>query len=112
MYIPTMELFLEEIASRYPNQYILLIMDGAPCHRSQELNIPDNIQIARIPSYSPECNPCENIFDEMREKFFPNLVFDSMDAVEDRMVFALNSLENSPQTIKSIIGWDWILTNV
>jgi len=112
MYMPTMELFLKEISSRHPNEYILMIFDGAPSHRSESLTVPKNMHIVRIPPYSPECNPCENMFDEMREKFFPNLVFDSMDAVEDQMVFSLNSLEKNPKTVKSIVGWDWILKHV
>jgi len=112
MHVPTMKIFLEEISSRYPNEYVLMVFDGAPCHRSEELNVPENMQIVRIPPYSPECNPCENMFDEMREKFFPNLVFDSMDAVEDQMILALNSLQDNPKNIQSIAGWNWILNNI
>jgi hypothetical protein len=101
-----MSVFLEEISQRYSDEYILMIMDGAPCHISQDLNIPDNIMIVRIPPHSPQLNPCENMFDEIREKFFPNLVFDSMDAVEKQLVFALNTLENSPHTMSGIAGWN------
>jgi len=110
--MPTMELFLKEISSRYPDEYVLMVFDGAPSHRSESLTVPENMNIVGIPPYSPECNPCENIFDEMREKFFPNLVFDSMDAVEDQMVFALNSLENNPQIVQSISAWSWIIKNI
>jgi hypothetical protein len=112
MYTPTMSVFLEEISQRYSDEYILMIMDGAPCHISQDLNIPDNIMIVRIPPHSPQLNPCENMFDEIREKFFPNLVFDSMDAVEKQLVFALNTLENSPHTMSGIAGWEWILKHI
>jgi hypothetical protein len=109
MYTPTMSLFLEEISKRYSDEYVLMIMDGAPCHKSGDLDVPENITVANIPPYSPQLNPCENMFDEMREKFFPNLVFDSMDAVEKQMVYALNTLENNPDVVKGICGWEWIL---
>lgn len=112
MYTPTMSLFLEEISKRYPHEYVVVIMDGAPCHTSQELEVPKNMSIARIPPYSPQLNPCENMFDEIREKFFPNLVFDSMDAVERQLVFALNTLEDNPKVVKSISGWKWILQHL
>ncbi len=104
-----MSLFLEEIAHRYPDEYILMVMDGAPCHISQDLTVPENMLLANIPPHSPQLNPCENMFDELREKFFPNLVFDSLDAVEQRLVFALNSLEANPHIVQSISGWEWIL---
>lgn len=86
-----------------------MVMDGASCHKADELEIPKNIKILQLPSYSPQLNPCENMFDEMREKYFPNLVFDSMDAVENQMVYALLQLENKPDRVKSITGWKWIM---
>lgn len=49
------------------------------------------------------------MFDEIREKFFPNLVFDSLDAVERQLVFALNTVEQNPHIVKSICSWEWIL---
>jgi transposase len=30
------------------------------------------------PPYSPELNPVEHIWDELREKWFANLVFDAL----------------------------------
>lgn len=65
-------------------------MDGAASHRHSALKVPDNILIAYLPPYNPELNPVEHLWDDMREKFFCNRVFDSMDAVEDRLVEACN----------------------
>src|ERR1035437_10232624 len=50
-------------------------------HRSQELRMPENIRLHRLPGYSPELNPQEHVWDELREKEFPNRVFESMEAV-------------------------------
>ena len=108
----TMSIFLEEVSSRYKDEHILMIMDGAPCHKCKDLKIPNNIKILHLPSRSPQLNPCENMFDEIREKFFPNLVFDSMDAVEDQMIEALRSLESDRERVRSICGWKWILKNL
>ena len=104
-----MSLFLEEVSKRHSEEYTLMILDGAPCHKPQELEVPKNMMIAHIPPYSPQLNPCENMFDEIREKFFPNLVFDSLDAVERQLVFALNTVEQNPHIVKSICSWEWIL---
>jgi hypothetical protein len=41
MYLPGMdegclELFLEELSKRYPDQHLLVVLDGAPSHRSEQ----------------------------------------------------------------------------
>ena len=109
MYAGTMTVFLEEISRRYPQNYILMVMDGAPCHRAGTLKVPNNIEILQLPPYSPQLNPAENLWDELREKFFGNYVFRDMEAVEKQLVFGLLSLENDNRKIKKISGWKWII---
>lgn len=104
-----MTLFIEELAARYADEFLLLVYDGAPCHSPGALTLPDNVMVATLPPYSPTLNPCENNWDEMREKFFPNLTFDSLDAVEQQLVIACNTYEQNPQVIRSLAAWDWIV---
>lgn len=101
---------LEEMARRYPDNYLLVICDGASAHNINEALLPSNVKLASLPPYSPQLNPQENIWDDMREKFFYNLTFNSMDVVEDRLVTACNYYENNPDIVKSISGWDWIVS--
>jgi hypothetical protein len=51
----------------------------------------------------------EHIWDEIREKWFANEVFNSLDAVEDRLVEVLVVLENDKELVASITGFDWII---
>lgn len=104
-----MNIFLAEVAKRHRNEYILMFYDGAPCHSTTGLSIPDNIKTKLLPAYCPELNPIEHIWDEMREKFFPNVVFDSMQAVENKLVEASLYLENNPSVVQSITGFNWIM---
>jgi len=105
-----MSIFLAEVAERHPDEYVVMVLDGAGWHQAIELDIPENMQLVRLPPYSPELNPAEHLWEEIREKWFPNLVFKTLDAVEDVLVDALRSLENSPDRIASIAGFDWILS--
>lgn len=109
MYASTMSMFLSELSKRHSECYLLIIMDGAPCHRSSDLEIPDNIEIVKLPPYSPELNPSEHLWDAMREDHFRNMTFDSMDAVEDTMVISLLELEEDGERIKRMTGFPWIL---
>jgi len=52
--------------------------------------------------------PWKHIRDEIREKWFANEVFSSLDAVEDRLVEALVDLENDKESVASTTGFDWI----
>lgn len=107
-----MQLFIDEIAKRYPNENIIMVMDGAGWHRSKALSLPENLKLHLLPPYSPELNPQEHVWDELREKHFHNEAFDSLDALENQLVRGLQYLELHPSIIKSITAWDWILTSV
>jgi transposase len=107
-----MQVFLDEIASRYASQNIIMIVDGAGWHKSKQIKLPENVKLHFLPPYSPELNPQEHLWDELREKSFHNKAFESMDALEDDLLEGLLALENDPQRVKSITGWEWIINSV
>lgn len=104
-----MSIFLEEVARCHPNDFILMFMDQASWHKSQELKIPQDMKLFWLPAYSPQCNPVEHIWDEMREKWFANKVFDSMDAVENMLMDVLVALGKDKERIAGLTGFDWII---
>jgi hypothetical protein len=57
-----------------------LVLDDAPNYRCRDLLLPGNISLLFLPPYSPELNPKENLWDEIREKIFKNYVLKSIDA--------------------------------
>jgi hypothetical protein len=67
----TMNLHLNEVSSRYLNEFIVMILDGAGWHTAKKLNVHKNIKLNFLPPYSPELNPTENLWDELREKASP-----------------------------------------
>jgi transposase len=112
MYTDTLSLFLEQVAHRHQKEFIVMVLDGAPCHRSGTLVVPENLRLVEQPSYSPELNPVEHLWEEIREKWFANKTFDSMSAVIDMLITSLRSLEQSPQRIRSLAGFNWILNSL
>ena len=104
-----MQLFLNEVAARHPDDRIVMVLDGAGWHQSQELIPPANLRLFKLPPYSPELNPVEHLWDELREKSFPNLVFDSLDALEGHLESALREMENDIARVRSIVAWPWII---
>lgn len=104
-----MQIFLNEVSARHPNDRIIMVIDGAGWHCSEALKAPDNIYLLKLPPYAPELNPIEHVWDELREKFFHNRVFKSLDALEDHLTEALKSMEENATTIESIVSWPWII---
>jgi transposase len=107
-----MNIFLAEVSKQYPNDYILMVADNAAWHKSKGLIVPDNIEIFPLLPYTPELNPIEMIWDEIREKFFKNNLFKTLDAVSDKLCEAFVHLINNNYIVKSITGWDWILSAI
>ena len=56
---------------------------------------------------SPEMNPIEQIWKEIRKRGFRNEVFTTLEKVVDRLCDVICSLSN--ETISSITGRDWII---
>ena len=52
-----MNAFMAQISQAHPAEFIFMIVDGASSHRSQELRVPENMHLHRLPGYSPELNP-------------------------------------------------------
>lgn len=104
-----MQIFVDEVASRHAEENILMVVDGAGWHRSQNLKMPSNLRLHLLPAYAPELNPVEHLWDDLREKSFHNRVFDSLDSLEAHLEQALASFEKSHQRTRGITGWPWII---
>ena len=89
-----------------------LQIDGAGWHRGNALKAPANIYLLKLPPYAPELNPIEHVWDELREKFFHNRVFQNLDALEDQLALALKILELEPNRVGSIVSWPWIIASL
>lgn len=105
-----MNIFLEFVSKRYPDDYILMVADNASWHRSKELAVPKNIEIYSLLPYTPELNPIEMIWDEVREKGFRNELFHTLNAVQIRLCDTLLSLEQDKSRVKSITSRKWIVS--
>ena len=107
--------FMDTIAARFPeltvNEQKLGATDstaeGAQTYVDNKLHIPENIELFYIPPYTPEMNPIEQIWKELRITGFRNEVFASLEKVVDRLCDTICTLTSD--TIKSITRRSWII---
>lgn len=97
-----MNIFLRALSGQFSDDMILLCCDGATWHKSKSLEVPDNIVLLRIPPYTPEMNPIEQIWAELRKHGFRNEVFATLDKVIDRLCDTVCTL--TKDCIRSITG--------
>jgi len=102
-----MNVFLEKLSEKYTSDKIILVCDGAGWHRANALIIPENIQLVFLPPATPEMNPIEQIWKEIRKLGFKNEIFNSLELVVNRLCDTICSLTHD--MIKSITGRDWII---
>ena len=102
--------FLTQVSQAHPDEFIVMVVDGASSHRSKDLQVPENIRLHRLPGYSPELNPQEHVWDELREKEFPNRVFASMDGVLGHLKEGLPRLAANTQALPGLTAWPWIVS--
>lgn len=88
----------------------ITIWDGAGVHRGHSLTELPGQRIIQ-PAYSPELNPAERVFQEIRRAIegivYPSLL-DKRHAVDD----FLTTLAADPDRIKRLCFWDWIQTSL
>ena len=107
--------FMDTIAARFPeltvNEQKLGATDstaeGAQTYVDNKLHIPENIELFSIPPYTPEMNPIEQIWKELRITGFRNEVFATLEKVVDRLCDTICTLTSD--TIKSITRRSWTI---
>ena len=83
-----------------------LVWDGARGHRSrlvETVGLPTVVQ----PAYSPELNPAERVFEEIR-RWVEGKVYGSVEEKVEAVNAYLRRLESTPSRVRSLAGWDWI----
>ena len=103
-----MNIFLAHVSSAFNDYFMIMIVDQAGWHVSKGLNIPENIRLVPQPAHSPELNPTEHIWKEIKEKYFYNRVYKSLDHVEDTLCVALNELASDPERVRSLTNFPYM----
>ena len=86
-----------------------LITDGAAAHRSTRLKINQRLGIEHLPPYSPELNPVERLFKELRREL-KNRVFESLEAVEEAVIKAIEPSQRYGSQVKKLTFYGWLHT--
>jgi hypothetical protein len=87
-----------------------LVWDGASSHRDDAVRAV-GVPLIQLPRYSPELNPAERLFEEVRRHTEGHVYATLADKVAAVDAF-LDDLDADPARVRSLCGWDWINTAI
>lgn len=95
--------FLREFAKTIPeNEHVVMIWDGAGFHTSRRLVVPDNVTLIRLPAYSPELNPIENLWHYLKSHYWSNRTYDDYEALERAAIEAWREAVLDEELMKTV----------
>lgn len=102
-------LFLRQISARDPRAVHVVVWDGAGFHpRGGHAGVPDNVVLVRQPSYSPELNPVEKLWDLLRDALC-NRTWRDLEEMMEAATRWLRVFWTDVRRIYSLIGQGWML---
>lgn len=104
-------IFFDELEKNYPNKHLVVVYDNAPSHRPKIVRDRKNITFIPLPPYSPELNPVERFFEEIR-KSTANTIFKTLNDQETIIAEAVKTLSLDENAIKQLAGYEWIKTQM
>jgi len=84
----------------------VVVWDNAPSHKAKVLR-EVGLCLSFLPPYSPELNPAERVFEEVRRAVEGQL-WDSIEAKQEAAEAFLTNLAADPARVKQLAGWHWI----
>ena len=109
---------LRLLAEHFHGEPIKLIVDGAGWHINSDMvvmvgdkptsQVPSNITLEVLPAHSPELNPVEQIWDNVRYNYTRNKTFTEPDTLWNTLAQAMRAYSDDPQKVKSITNQEWL----
>ena len=103
------QIFLDEFHASYPDDFIIMPLDNGAFHKAKKLVIPDNIMLLFIPPYSPELNPIERLWQDIKDEISCSL-YETLDELKEAVAEVLRRY--SHQDIASLTGYQYIVDAV
>ncbi len=88
-------------------RHALVIADGASWHNNAALEGIYNVSIMKLPPYSPELNPIEQVWQWLRQNTLANQAFSGYEDIVEKVSEAWNIFREDLARIKSICTRDW-----
>lgn len=91
-----------------PRTHALLVLDRAGWHTTERLVVPDNLTLLALPPRSPELNPAEMLWRELRQRYLSNRVYKDQAALDRAVGRAWCALASRPERVAKLCNFGWL----
>lgn len=103
-----MKLHLEHISARVPEgRHAVIVLDRASWHTTKKLAVFENITILPLPAASPELNPVEQLWQQLRNRELANRCFEDYENILESCCTAWNNYVDEGENIRNLCTRSW-----
>lgn len=88
-----------------------LVFDNSRVHKSVSNILPDKLGFKFLPAYSPELNPVERFFEELRRRI-ANKIFNDLNELEETLLEVVNEYCEDKEKVRRLCGYPWIIEQI
>lgn len=100
-----MQVFIDAFAAAYPSTFNVLLLDNSAVHTTERLRLPANVALVFLPPYSPELNPVERLWQDLRGRMAWR-IFDDLDGLEAELCTQL--AHYTPSLVQSLTSYPYL----
>lgn len=98
--------FLDVFSWAFPGSLNVLTLDNGAFHKAKALRIPENVRLRFLPPYSPELNPIERFWQDVKDDIAFHR-YETLSALKQRMRKTLACYVD--EAVASLTGYDYLL---
>ena len=101
-----MQLFIDEFAQAYATSFNILLLDNPGAQVAKGLKLPSNVGLVFLPAASPELNPAERVWQDLKAPL-AWLIFTDLEALQQEVVERLCAYD--APTLQSLTSYPYLL---
>lgn len=88
------QIFIDEFAQTFADTLNIMVLDNGRFHHAKSLVIPDNVVLMFLPPYSPELNPIERLWQDIKQKLFAH-TYQTLEQMQQQLTQILGTFTKS-----------------